>query len=172
MNALAKAAEDVLRQGFALLSELDEVDYALMVPAPYNASVGRHYRHVVDHFLCLAAGAKSGIINYDRRGREQRLENDLEYAREMTENLIRAVRGYDAAFLDQSCLVQYTVGYGGGEPAQISSVIGRELAFCAGHAVHHYALIRFLCDALGVRVVPEFGIAPSTLKHQAAQVAN
>ncbi len=54
MSSLAKAAEDVLKQGLVLLSELDAETYALVAPKPYNASLGQHYRHVLDHFLCTA----------------------------------------------------------------------------------------------------------------------
>ncbi len=172
MSSLAKAAEDVLKQGLVLLSELDAETYALVAPKPYNASLGQHYRHVLDHFLCLEAGAAKGIIDYDNRIRDPRLENDIEYARAVTEHLIRIFKNYGAQFLEEPCVVQYSVGYSQSDPARMLSVLERELAFCAGHAVHHYAIVRLLCDALGVGVVPEFGVAPSTLKHRMAHAAN
>ena len=37
----------------------------------------------------------------------------------------------------------------------------------AGHAVHHYALIGVMGGIMGLPMPPGFGVAPSTLKHQA-----
>ena len=172
MSMLSNAAEDVLRQGLVLLSEIDAETYSLLAPEPFGASLGQHYRHVLDHFLCLEAGAAKSIIDYDNRLREPRLENDIGYARDVTQRLIHVFRNYGAQFLEESCVVQYSVGYSQREPARVLSVLGRELAFCAGHAVHHFAIIRLLCDALGMGLAADFGVAPSTLKHRMAQAAN
>ena len=167
--SLVNAAEDVLRQGLALLAELDDRTFAAVVPAPYSASIGQHYRHVLDHFLCLEAGLATGEINYDNRDRNPRLETDIEYARATTDRLIRVFNDCDSELLSQGCVVRYSVAYGDG-PSFLPSIIVRELAFCVGHAVHHYAIVRLLCDSVGVGVLPEFGIAPSTLKYR-AQIA-
>jgi len=172
MNPLTTAAEDVLRQGLTLLTELDAETYALIAPEPFNASLGQHYRHVLDHFLCLETGTARSVIDYDNRARDPRLETDIEYARAMTERLIRVFKNYSTQFLEEPCVVTYSLGYSQKYPVRILSVLGRELAFCVAHAVHHYAIVRLLCDALGVGVVPEFGVAPSTLKHRMAHAAN
>jgi hypothetical protein len=164
--SLVNAAEDVLRQGLALLAELNNQSFGEVVPAPYNASIGQHYRHVLDHFLCLEAGLATGEIDYDNRDRNPRLETDLDYARATTERLIRVFKSCDSDLLDQTCAVRYSVGYGD-EPSLLPSVVVRELAFCVGHAVHHYAIVRLLCDSVGVGVLEEFGVAPSTLKYRA-----
>jgi hypothetical protein len=172
MVALARATEDVLRQGLDLLSELEGDNFAALAPEPYNASIGQHYRHVLDHFLCLESGLVAGEVDYDNRERNPRLETDLEYARETTNRLIRIFRQYDLEVLNKACIVKYSVGYDNAAPVSLPSVVARELAFCIGHAVHHYAIVRLLCDSVGVEVVPEFGVAPSTLKHRAEQLAS
>ena len=59
-----------------------------MAPEPYSASIGQHYRHVLDHFLCLESGIAAGEIDYDNRERNPQLETDLNYARATTERLI------------------------------------------------------------------------------------
>ena len=172
MFPLARATEEVLQQGLDLLSELNGESFAALAPEPYNASIGQHYRHVLDHFLCLESGLAAGEIDYDNRERNPRLETDLDYARAATERLIQVFNQYDAERLNQPCVVKYSVGYGNAAPVHLPSVVARELAFCIGHAVHHYAIVRLLCDSVGVEVVPEFGVAPSTLKHRAEQLAS
>ena len=172
MVSLARATEDVLRQGLALLLELNGESFAAVAPEPYGASIGQHYRHVLDHFLCLESGMATGEIDYDNRERNPHLETDLSYARATTERLIQVFRPCDLELLRRPCMVRYSVGYGNTAPVNLPSVVARELAFCIGHAVHHYAIVRLLCDSVGVEVVPEFGVAPSTLKHRAEQRAS
>ncbi len=171
MVSLARATEDVLRQGLVLLLELNRESFAALAPEPYNASIGQHYRHVLDHFLCLESGVATGEIDYDNRERNRRLETDLDYARATTERLIQVFDRYDMELLSRPYIVRYSVGYGT-PPVNLPSVVARELAFCIGHAVHHYAIVRLLCDSVGVEVIPEFGVAPSTLKHRAEQMAS
>ena len=146
--------------------------FAAVAPEPYSASIGQHYRHVLDHFLCLESGMAEGEIDYDNRDRNPRLETVLGYAGATTERLIQVFNQYDFEVLKRPCIVKYSVGYGNTAPVRLPSVVARELAFCIGHAVHHYAIVRLLCDSVGVQVVPKFGVAPSTLKHRAEQVAS
>src|SRR5215475_13878219 len=115
---LIRATEDVLSQGLTLLFELGDAAYSRTAGAPFRASIGGHYRHVLEHFESLIKGLRADEINYDARERNMRLQS--------------------------------------------------ELAYCIGHAIHHYAIIRLICHELAVRIPAEFGVAPSTLKHHAA----
>ena len=47
------------------------------------------------------------------------------------------------------------------------STVGREIMYSVAHAVHHYALIGVMGGIMGLKLPPGFGVAPSTLKHQA-----
>jgi len=170
MHPVAKAAEEVLQQGLNLLAQVEETTYGKLVGPPYRASLGQHYRHVLDHFLCLVAGVETLEIDYDRRGRDVRLETSRECACAATEKLIRAFQAYDDEMMERPCGVRYSVGYGDVEPIRLPSVVAREVAFCVGHAVHHYAIIRLLCSELGANLEPELGIAPSTLKYRSTLV--
>lgn len=170
-SSIAGGIEDVLQQGLALLSEVPEGTYGLEVGRPFGASIGQHYRHVLDHFVCLAAGMETGRVDYDQRGRSRELETDLASARSLTGVLLHRFRELPAGTPERECSVAYSIGYRDKSPETFPSTFGRELAFCAGHAIHHYAIMRLLCTHLNVRVPEEFGIAPSTLKYRAAQVA-
>lgn len=169
---LIEAAQDVLTQGLDLLFAIDEKAYQETMEAPFNAALGQHYRHVLDHFSCLLAGLASSEINYDARTRERRLETDIHHARVFTCDLLRALKSMGDADLARNCKVVYSVAYNSAEAACLQSNVARELAFCVGHAIHHYAIIRFLCNRLGVEVPVAFGVAPATMKHRAAVAAN
>src|SRR5437867_13223222 len=74
---LIVAAQDVLLQGLGLLFELGDRTYSRVAGTPFNASVGQHYRHVLEHFQSLIRGVRAAEINYDARERNQRLQSDV-----------------------------------------------------------------------------------------------
>lgn len=170
-NGLTEAAQDVLMQGMDLLFALNERSYAQTAGSPFNASLGQHYRHVLDHFLCLIKGLPAGEINYDERAREARLENDLTYARLATSDVLQALQRIPAQEMDAGCKVLYSVAYSNSAITRLDSNVARELAFCIGHAIHHYAIIRLSCESMGIALPSQFGVAPATLKHMAAMAA-
>ena len=170
-SALISAAEDVLHQGLALLSNIDAETYSRKEGGPWGSSIGAHYRHVLDHFLCLIEGLWDAQINYDHRSRNPQIEGSIEVARAATLDLAEAIQAIPADVLKQECEVVYSVGYGDKNVEAVRSVVARELMFCVGHAIHHYAIMKLLCSVRAVPLPNEFGIAPSTLKYQEAQAA-
>jgi len=162
---LLQAAEEVLVQGRELLASLDGESYSRKSGGVFAASVGEHYRHVLDHFHCLLEGLTRESVDYDRRQRQKRLEVDRDYALAMTEFMLHELWQIPHPVFEQEIAVTYSVGYHGSRAETMTSTVARELAFCIGHAVHHYAIIRMLCAEMGAQLMPEFGIAPSTVKH-------
>ena len=165
--SLNVAVKDVLRQGCTFLDRVSDEVYSRRLEATFAASLGAHYRHVLDHFLCLAEGIRTGQVNYDQRRRNPQLENSVRCARLATEGLIDELGGLSHEVLGRECIVSYSVGYGEGEAEPVRSNLAREVMFCVGHAIHHYAIFRLLCAGVGVNLPYEFGVAPSTLKHAA-----
>jgi hypothetical protein len=168
---LVVAAQEVLEQGLGLLSS-SAAKYSIVAPTPFDASIGQHFRHVVEHFDCLLQGAASGEVNYDERERNHRIESEVTYAGENTQDIIRRLRSWTNATLEQPCITVSSLAYHTDSPTRIASNLGRELAYCIGHAIHHFAIIRLLCERVGVRVSSEFGYAPSTLKYRSSLSAD
>jgi hypothetical protein len=136
-----------------------------------TATLGAHYRHVLDHFLCLAEGIRTGQVNYDQRRRNPQMENSVACARLVTEGLIDELGRLSRETLRQECAVTYSVAYGEKEDEAVRSNLAREVMFCVGHAIHHYAILKLLCAGVGVKLPYEFGIAPSTLQHLEIETA-
>ena len=166
---LNTAVKDVLQQGCIFLDRVGDETYARPLEGPAEgepgSSLGAHYRHVLDHFLCLAEGIRTGQVNYDQRRRNPQLENSVTCARLVTEGLIDELGGLSPEVLQRECAVTYSVGYGETETEVVQSNLAREVMFCVGHAIHHYAILRLLCAGVGAKLPYEFGVAPSTLKH-------
>jgi uncharacterized damage-inducible protein DinB len=168
---LVLAAQDVLLQGLELLQMSDQ-QYAQMIGAPFDASIGQHYRHVLEHFQCLVKGADCGEVNYDARQRDRRIETDKEVAANATRDLVQGLNGWTDTILERHCMAVSSVDYESDLPSNISSNLARELAYCIGHTIHHYAIIRLVCGHIGVIVPARFGYAPSTIKHQSSLAAH
>lgn len=171
VSALITSVQDVLQQGLMLLTEVDEMTYKTVADAPHSASIGQHYRHVLDHFICLADGIASGVIDYDARSRNRDLETNRDAARETTIQLSNLFRSLSARQITANYKVLYSVGYSNNQALEIDTMLAREIAFCVSHAIHHFAIIRLVCAHFSIELPAEFGVAPSTLKYRAAQMS-
>jgi len=169
---LVRAAQTVLKQGLDLLIQLDNSRYSLIAHAPFRASVGQHYRHIVEHFQAVIWGIQSAEINYDARERNPRIENEVSYASVVTCQVLRALNRLTQGDLEERCGVVATFGYDSSAPSRLQSNFGREVADCTAHAIHHYAIIRLICADLDVAIPDEFGYSPATLKHLADPAAD
>ncbi len=163
------AVKDVLQQGCSFLDRMSDEVYALPLDGNLSSSLGAHYRHVLDHFFCLEEGIRTGRVNYDQRRRNPKLECSVVEARFATERLMEDFRAVTADVLRGECSVAYSVEYGESDLELVHSNLAREVMFCVGHAIHHYAILKLLCGGVGVKLPYEFGVAPSTLKHLAAR---
>ena len=164
-ESLNTSVRDVLQQGCIFLNRVGDETYARPLEGEFETSLGAHYRHVLDHFLCLSEGLQTGQVNYDQRRRNPQIESSVLCARLVTEGLIDELGGLSQGILRSECAVKYSVGYGETEAEAVRSNLAREVMFCVGHAIHHYAILRLLCAGVGVELPYEFGVAPSTLKH-------
>lgn len=166
-NELIHSVIQTLSQGEALLSQLSDSDYTRTLPVAFNASIGGHYRHCLDHFRSLLASAVDGDLNYDQRERGTMVESDrfaaLNATRELRENFEHLDPICAARTLTVTCKTSHTLA--GSESAP--STVAREIMYCVAHAVHHFALIGFMANVMGLNLPPQFGFAPSTIKHLA-----
>jgi hypothetical protein len=164
------AVTELLGQGEELLLHLGAEAYRQPVAIAFNASIGSHYRHFLDHFSSLLRGLEVGVIDYDARDRDLRLEQSPQLARELTCAVSVRLGQLTDDQLNLPVLVRCQVGYGAGSP-HTKSTLGRELVYAAAHGIHHFALIAVIGRFLNAQLPANFGIAPSTLSHRQALAA-
>jgi hypothetical protein len=75
-QVLLDSVIETLSQGETLLQELDDRAYTRRLPVAFNASIGGHYRHCLDHFSSLLNAVSEGDLNYDVRERGTAVEHD------------------------------------------------------------------------------------------------
>ena len=164
---------ETLQQGETLLTEISDETYTRRVALAFNASIGGHYRHCLDHFRSLLDSATKGDLNYDHRERGTLGEAfHLVPHHCATRELLEGYERLDPVFLMRPLAVTCKTSYAA-DGSQVSpSTIGREVMYSVAHAVHHYALIGLMGGIMGLQMPPGFGVAPSTLKHQADVAAD
>jgi hypothetical protein len=166
LSADIQSVVEVLNQGETLLSEIENDHYIRRLPAAFNASIGGHYRHCLDHFRSLLDSATAGDLNYDHRERGTLIETDRFAALNATRDLRAAYQQLSVARLERRLKVTCKTSYASGNSQIALSSIGREIMYTVAHAVHHYALIALMGGLMGLKLPAGFGVAPSTVKFQ------
>jgi hypothetical protein len=156
----------LLRQGLDLVGRLDPAVYA-GEGEPAGRGVGAQFRHALDHYTSLLAGAASGVIDYDLRERDPRLECEADVAMMRIVELMDELERLDRGLLDRPAALRTGADETPEGTDSSPSSVRRELHFLLSHTVHHYALIAMLLARRGVEVDETFGVAPSTLRHWA-----
>ena len=157
---------ETLHQGETLLTEITDENYTRKVPIAFNASIGGHYRHCLDHFRSLLDSTPDGDLNYDHRERGTLVENDRFAALNATRELRERYERLGSACVTRALTVTCKTSYATNGSQIAPSTVGREIMYSVAHAVHHYALIGVMGGIMRLPMPPGFGVAPSTLKHQ------
>jgi hypothetical protein len=161
------ASIKVLDQLLDLLNQIKTEDYKINMLA-LNASIGQHARHILEFYICLFRGLETGIINYDDRDRDVRIENDkaltIDIIKELKEK-INSLNNYPDVILQ----VEY--GDESAKSIQLQSNIKRELVYNIEHTIHHLAIIKHsIIEHLKYIDLPDhFGIASSTTRYMKQQ---
>jgi len=156
-----------LQQGIDLLSSITDDQYALNNGKHFKSGVGKHFRHIIDHYLSLV-NREDNRVDYDDRKRDTRLESDRTVAIGKMQFLVKQLNHLleNPDVLDNQVTVKSNEGAGEEDAAWSDSSIRRELQFLISHTVHHYALIAIILKTIGFNPSEKFGVAPSTLKYE------
>lgn len=160
----------LLERCAAVLEQVPPRVYALADPRCHGSCIGGHVRHCLEHYASFLDGLDAGLIDYERRARDRRLQTDPDAAcRALRQTASALARGLAFAGLDRPVRV---VAEGDTSDGDISaSSIGRELGFLLSHTIHHCALIAVLLRLGGLDAPAGFGLAPATIRHRDAEAA-
>jgi len=161
---LHESLSAILSQGATMLEWISDEDYARDVPVA-GASIGGHYRHVLEHIEPLVCSV-SAVIDYDARRRDPWIEKNREGAVQRTLELSEACGGLQEEALDLPVRVRHKVDYGSMREPSADSTLRREFLFGISHAVHHFAMIAIMARIMEIPVPEGFGLAPATAKHR------
>lgn len=142
-----------------LLKQLSQNEYSTACAELSNATIGEHTRHIIEMFQCLENQYDLGIVNYDKRERNSRIQTDTIFA---IKNIILIQQNLNKK--NKNIELRQNID---GEEIRISSNYFRELLYNLEHCIHHQALIKVAvlqCET--VIIDPDFGVARSTIKYR------
>ena len=167
-DLLIENAKKVLTDKILILSNVSPEDYRRKLPMFYNASIGEHMRHSLDHYcevLVTAVEKNMKIVNYDIRNRNTDVSSSSVDALMLVEKLktnleVLHVIGDDDG-LHQPLYVKFMGDAGRFYSTQ--STILREIAFVSHHSTHHLSTIKLMMDFLSYKIGDSIGKANSTV---------
>lgn len=165
MDSLSAENYQILEQGILLLESISNESYERK-HANMDASIGGHFRHILEHYELFWEGLKTGHIDYDNRKRNRELETDRMFA-------ISALNDSRSRFQNETfSLDSLTISQNNNPMEEVSVVqssVNRELKFLVSHTVHHYAIISILVKLDGGAIPEGFGFSPATLFAKAVE---
>jgi uncharacterized damage-inducible protein DinB len=159
---IQSAIQNVFMQLSDSLQQLSNEEYTQKSPTLFNATIGQHVRHIIELFICLDQAYKIGLVNYEKRKRDYRIESNKEVAIMLLEQI---ASGFQVQ--DKNLLLEATFDEHSNDTIIISTNYFRELVYNLEHTVHHMALIRVgINEVSTVKVPEEFGVASSTIRYK------
>lgn len=159
---LKQPIQNVFAQLTESLNQLTNTEYKQPSKLLFDASIGQHVRHIIELFLCLEIGYETGVVNYEKRKRDYKIETDREFAIQLLKDIYHRLERPNVD------LVMEAEDYG-----DISGVVAipsnyyREIAYNLEHTIHHMALIRVgINEVSSIELPEEFGVAYSTIKYR------
>ena len=156
------------------LAQVAELVAATPAPAYRRRSatedaIGAHIRHLLEHYESLLRDVDMAV-DYARRERDPEVETQPQAATRRIAEVRRRLAALPARYADHTLPVVHhqEAADGATTAVELRSSLARELQFLLSHTVHHLALIAILARHQGLEVPPDFGVAPSTLRHRRA----
>ncbi len=142
-----------------LLSQLTIKDYSNPCEALSNSTIGEHTRHSIEMFQCLENQYEIGIVNYDNRERDYKIQTDPVFAKSAIKNVINNLEKPNKNIILQQII--------DGEELNIHSNYDRELLYNLEHCIHHQALIKVaVLQDKNLHIDANFGVARSTIEYR------
>ena len=156
---LIPSIQKTLNELYDLLSQLSSEDYTCPCFGLSNATIGEHTRHIIEMFQCLENQYDFGIVNYDNRKRDSKIQTNTNFAQQTIEAVISQ--------LDKPNKPLHLQQIVDGEEVLIESNYDRELLYNLEHCIHHQALIKVaILQNESIIIDANFGVARSTIEYR------
>ena len=156
---LLKSINHSLDELTNLLDQLSNKEYSKPCRILSDSSIGEHIRHILEMFQCLEDSYDSGILNYDNRERDKRIETKIQFAKQFILDVKSRLKSDNKIiYLEQNI---------NGLTFRIQSNYYRELLYNLEHCTHHQALIKVaVLQYENIVIDKNFGVARSTIEYR------
>ncbi|MEP3836106.1 MAG: hypothetical protein ABJM36_00565 [Algibacter sp.] len=161
MNVIVESTLQTLQKSQVLLDNLSNSQLCDASVPPYYSSIGTHIRHILDFYDCIFNIDSKNQIDLTARSRNKAVESDCCCAREYLNFVIDKFENITLNITDIVIVVD-DLGLG---KTEIPYTYGALLAQANSHTIHHYAIINYIFDSLGIVINDsDFGYNPTTPK--------
>jgi len=171
-----------LAQLNSLVDDLTPEAYRRVFGVHGRHTLGKHVRHIIDHYEALIDGLEAGAetLDYEQRRRDPALEAWPDEAARRLAALEAWLSSLQGQASPECLTLRHCQDADAPDPDRVAddearlalpSSLARELAFLASHTVHHMAIIGLLAEQIGIALPASFGVHPSTLRHWQREAA-
>jgi hypothetical protein len=156
---LIPSLHKALNELVSLLGQLSKDDFTSPCKGLSNSTIGEHTRHIIEMFQCLENQYESGVVDYDKRNRDYRIQSNTHFALQCIADIKDQLEKPD-----KNIVLRQIVD---GEELRIDSNYFRELLYNLEHCIHHQALIKVAVLQLEhLQIDEDFGVARSTIEYR------
>ena len=156
---LIPSLHKTLKELELLLNQLSNEDFTMPCKGLSNSTIGEHTRHIIEMFQCLENQYDNGVVNYDKRNRDYRIQSDTHFALKSIADIKKQLEKDNKKLLLEQIVDE--------EELHIESNYFRELLYNLEHCIHHQALIKVAVLQLEhLQIDAHFGVAPSTIEYR------
>jgi len=146
-----------------LLIQMDSNSFCFENKTLFGSSIGEHFRHIIEFYLCCLSQKSTDCVNYDLRNRDKQLEVNINKGIETIDRLLVSLNQINEH--DNTPLIMTTLPEDEKEKnTGVQTSFFRELTYCMDHCIHHQSLIKIaLLEQKLIHLIdPNFGVAFST----------
>ena len=163
MNIIIQSNLKTLQKTNLLLSNLTNEELSNNSVSPYYSSLGCHIRHILDFYDCILNVNSNKRIDLTARNRNNGVETNCEFAIQYLNVIVDKLNNIDGK-VEEKVYVIDDLGLG---KTEIQYTLGAIFAQANSHAIHHYAIINYILDNLGIMLQDDdFGYNPTTPKSE------
>lgn len=162
MKALCDANIEVLEQLKDLIHHCEPI-YATDTPET-PGGIGRHVRHVLDHYRAFRMGMKDRCIDYNLRTRHSLEETEPQAALQQVQLMIDWLTRGDIPAMPINVISEISLQISVNETMPSHSE--RELLYLINHSIHHMAYAALMARQQSLDIPPHIGLAPGTVSYQ------
>lgn len=160
MSKLLESCLKTLYKTRNLLTVLEDEQFTDKSVAPYYSSIGSHIRHILDFYNCIV-NEKADRVNLMSRERNLEVESSCTNALKYLAFLENSLKSMNP---DEDRILVVTDDLGCGS-ISLKYTFGALMAQANSHTIHHYAIINYILEQLGITIEDSrFGFNPTTPK--------
>ncbi len=132
----------------------------------FGATIGEHFRHIVEFYQCCLNSKGNTSLNYDLRKRNLEMESNPKYGLIILNSLLEEIE--NLSDVKNTKTIHLSASFEPNELDSAESSFFRELTYCLDHCIHHQALIKISLKQFGYLdlVDRNFGVAFSTQRYR------